>query len=193
MNQLDQSESNDQDQSQQKEVQQVVKQCLSCNGSDGDRLPTRCYKCHRGVCGECWDRINNEIQEQTDENRKHCKYCFRDFESQCPECIEFINNKIKNYEHYKPQILERLFGTDDYSKITTEVFFRTQYARFSNWATCDCDPRCVCRESAKKTVKSANGIIGLSLYEIADPDDTGYAVTRCEQCIQDPERGNNYF
>ncbi len=156
-------------------------------------LSTRCYKCHRGVCNGCYDQINKEIREQTNENRKHCKYCHGDFESQCQKCIEQINDKIKYYEKVNPNVLENMFGVRDFADVTTKLYFKTQWVP-NGHNFCDCDLRCVCRSDAKNIVKYRNGLGNdFNLYEIADPDGSDYAVIRCEQCVPDPEHGNNFF
>ena len=164
--------------------------CLSCSGSMGDTFSTLCYKCNRGVCKECYDKINKQINEETLKNREQCVYCFSNFESQCSKCIQQINDKIEYQKNYGPDFLEYIYGEGirDIGQVTTRLHFQTQWVPYG-WHYCDCDQRCLCEKRAKETIKNQNHVIDLSLYEIGDPEGSGYAVTRCDQCILDPETG----
>lgn len=171
--------------------------CLCCHDDISLSLSMKSYKCRRGVCYTCYDLINNLIHNQMVENRKHCDYCFGDFESQCSRCIDTIIRCIETYDKTPPEILYKIFSVNSFAEVTPRLYFETRWIPHGD-NVCDCDPsgqrpRCECRINAKKMIKEKNNISDLNLYEIADPDDIGYAVVRCDQCIHDPDTGNHFF
>lgn len=108
-------------------------------------------------------------------------YCFGDFESQCSKCIQQIEDTIEHQKNYNPKILESIYGPGikNISQVTPMLYFQTQWIPY-RWHYCDCDLRCLCKTTAKETIKRNNHVTELSLYEIGDPEGSGYAVTRCD-------------